>query len=115
MPSIPRGDSTPGTVTVGPGGNEYAGPYTVYLYDTLDRGMIEVHFSRKAYSLSSSPVRNAQKGATDEILRRSLGLWTSTIWGPKEISCMPGYFSPITPHSRPACMATSSGTVPSFS
>jgi hypothetical protein len=22
------------TVTVGPGGNEYAGPYTVYLYDT---------------------------------------------------------------------------------
>ena len=47
------------TVTVGPGGNEYAGPYTVYLYDTLGRGMIEVHFSRKAYSLSSSPVRNA--------------------------------------------------------
>jgi len=35
-----------------------------------------------------------------------------TMCGPNEIICMPGCFSPITPHSSPACMATSVGTWP---
>ena len=66
-------------------------------------------------SRSRRPVRKAQNGSTDEIFCRSLGLCTSTICGPNEIICMPGCFSPITPHSSPACMATSSGVLPSIS
>ena len=56
---------------------------------------------------SSASFRSFQKVSTVEICTRSFGLCGSTIVGPNEIICIPGYFSPITPHSKPACMAIS--------
>ncbi len=64
------------------------------------------------YKVSSANLRKFQKLSTVEICTFSLGLCGFTIVGPKEINCMPGYFSPMTPHSKPACMAMSSAGLP---
>ena len=62
---------------------------------------------KRAKSLPARPSATVQNGSTDEIFSLSLGLCGASICGPNEIICIPGYFSPITPHSRPACIATS--------
>src|SRR5512146_1030210 len=64
------------------------------------------------YKFSSTAFRYFQNSSTDVISTRSLGLCGLSICGPKEIICMPGYFSPMTPHSSPACMAISFGSLP---
>src|SRR5512146_1800586 len=64
------------------------------------------------YTFSKTAFRYFQKSSTEDISTRSLGLCGLSICGPKEIICMPGYFSPMTPHSTPACMAMRRGSLP---
>ncbi len=61
----------------------------------------------KTQRCSNTALRYFQKFATVEICTRSCGLCGSTIVGPNDAICIPGYFSPITPHSKPACIAIS--------
>ena len=64
------------------------------------------------YIASNTAQRYCQNDSTDEICTRSFGLCGFSICGPKLTICMPGYFSPITPHSRPACMITNFASSP---
>lgn len=47
-------------------------------------------------------IKNVQNFSTDSIWTFSSGEWGFLMVGPNEIISMPGYFSPIMPHSNPA-------------
>ena len=44
----------------------------------------------------------------------SSGEWTPVIVGPNDTMWMPGYFSPMMPHSRPAWTAFTAGALPNI-
>src|SRR5271157_1405038 len=73
------------------------------------------YFQITIHIFSNTAFRYFQKLSTDEICTLSLGLWGSTIVGPNDTISIPGYFSPMTPHSNPACIAISFASSPKSS
>lgn len=66
--------------------------------------------SQPAFLINAS--RKFQNRSTVSIWIFSSGECTPSRVGPKESMSMPGYFSPMMPHSRPAWMAFTSGFLP---
>ena len=83
--------------------------YDVFAVQTVNTDTIVYGIGIESDQRKKELIRFGQKRWVEAIFSRSLGVWISYAWGPRDRQSKPGIFSLSRPHSKPAWIAITWG------